>query len=205
MELVSNDIPVVAKNGVVLAQSKSDASNDAHSAGDPDRESSHNPFVDPAVATHYRNLYERVQYECRHVFDPELSWTASEERNLVRKLDRRVCLWACIMFFALQVDRANLKQAVSDNMLNELHLSTNDYNFGNTVFLLSFLLAELPSQLVSKMIGPDRWIPVQMFLWSIVACSQAALTNKTTFLVTRALLGVLEVIYDAVDTLMVVN
>jgi hypothetical protein len=29
------------------------------------------------------------------------------------------------MFFALQVDRGNLSQAVSDNMLDQLHLSTN--------------------------------------------------------------------------------
>jgi hypothetical protein len=31
----------------------------------------------------------------------------------------------CTMFFALQVDRGNLSQAVSDNMLDQLHLSTN--------------------------------------------------------------------------------
>ncbi|KAL7928228.1 major facilitator superfamily domain-containing protein [Trichoderma chlorosporum] len=151
-----------------------------------------NPFRDAAVAQHWKEVYEKSEYECRHVFDPSLSWSEEEERRLVRKLDWRVCLWACVMFFGLQVDRGNLAQAVSDNMLDDLGLSTDDYNYGNSIFRISFLVAELPSQLVSKMVGPDRWIPVQMVLWSIVAVSQCALTGRTSFLCTRSLLGLLE-------------
>lgn len=56
--------------------------------------SSENIFADPEVAAHYVQLYEKAQYECRHVFDPKLEWTPQEERRLVRKLDRHVCLWA---------------------------------------------------------------------------------------------------------------
>lgn len=53
-----------------------------------------NPFADPEVAERYALIYEKAQYECRHVFDPTLTWTAEEEKALVRKLDWRVCLWA---------------------------------------------------------------------------------------------------------------
>lgn len=53
-----------------------------------------NPFADPDVAERYALIYEKAQYECRHVFDPTLTWTAEEEKALVRKLDWRVCLWA---------------------------------------------------------------------------------------------------------------
>jgi len=34
-------------------------------------------------------------------------------------------LWTCVMFCALEMDRANIKQAVTDDLLPELGLTTN--------------------------------------------------------------------------------
>lgn len=77
-------------------------------------------------------------------------------------------------------------------MLNDLILNTNDYNYGQTIFYLCFLSAELPSQLISKKLGPDRWIPIQMISWSLVASFQALLSGKSPFYTCRALLGLIE-------------
>jgi hypothetical protein len=55
---------------------------------------SRNPFVDPDVAARWKAVYDASSYECRHVFDPNLTWSAEEEKKIIRKLDWRVCLWA---------------------------------------------------------------------------------------------------------------
>ncbi|KAJ4363673.1 hypothetical protein N0V83_009969 [Neocucurbitaria cava] len=180
-QLVTAKGNVITKDGIVFGNH-----------GSSDSSLNDNIFADPEVRDYYKQVYEDAQYECRHIFDAEAAWSKEEERKVIRKLDWHVCLWACTMFFSLQIDRGNIQQAVSSSLLKDLHMTTNDFNYGNTVFLVSFLVAELPSQLISKKLGPDRWIPMQMVLWSIVAMSQAALTGRTSFLVTRALLAVLE-------------
>jgi sugar phosphate permease len=149
-------------------------------------------FQDPKVAEYYRNVYEEAGYECRSHFDPKYTWTPEEERKVVWKCDLRVTFWAYIMFTALDFDRANIAQALSDNMLNDLKLTTNDYNLASTINLICFLGAELPSQLISKKLGAEIWIPTQLCLWSAVSVAQAGISTKAGFYVTRALIGLFQ-------------
>ncbi|RCK65338.1 hypothetical protein Cantr_01260 [Candida viswanathii] len=138
---------------------------DSHSTLESDQLAK-NPFLDPKVEEYYRGLYEESKYESYLAFDPQFEWTAEEEKRVKRKLNIRVALTACILFVGLQVDRGNMAQAVSDNLLQDLGMTTNDYNTGNTIFY--------------------------MVCWSIVAMCQAALSGKGSFYATRALIGILE-------------
>jgi hypothetical protein len=52
-------------------------------------------------------------------------WTWREEVKVIRKIDLRIMLWACFMFMSLQLDRANIGQALTDTFLNDLGLTTN--------------------------------------------------------------------------------
>ncbi|KAI3392000.1 hypothetical protein diail_6353 [Diaporthe ilicicola] len=132
------------------------------------------------------------EYEGAHRYDPTFEWTESEEKRLVRRIDLKICAFVCLMFFCLQLDRGNITQALSDNMLEDLGMVTNQYNTGQTIFYLSFLCAELPSQMLSKKLGPDVWIPIQMVLWSIISICQCRLTDYKSFYATRCLLGLVE-------------
>lgn len=70
-------------------------------------------------------------------------------------------------------------------------MTTNDFNTGQTIFLLSFLFAELPSGLLSKWLGPDRWIPFIACAWSGVSLAQSGLTSKSQYFALRCILGLL--------------
>lgn len=109
-------------------------------------------FDDPTT----RDLYRPpASYENAHRFDPDARWTRREEivriyrmlasdvmlnvdfQRIIRKIDWRVSLWAFIMFFSLDLDRINISQANTDNFLGDLHMNTDDFNLGNTLFRVS--------------------------------------------------------------------
>ncbi|KAG8763653.1 hypothetical protein FRC11_014630 [Ceratobasidium sp. 423] len=127
-----------------------------------------------------------------HRWDPAATWDQEEEKALVRKIDIRLMTWLCLMFFGLQMDRGNIGNALTDNFLADLKLTTNDYNNGTTIQLLAFLAAELPSQYMIKRVGMERWLPDLMVCWSMVSWAQAWINNRTTFYITRALIGAFE-------------
>lgn len=151
-----------------------------------------NPFSDPREAARWRAIYENSGYEALEKFDPDLTWTALEEKKLVRKIDLKIFLWVFIMFCSLDLIRRNITRAVSDNFIKDLKMNTNDYNLGQTVYLFSFLAAELPGNLLSKRFGPERVIPFQIVSWSIVCITQAGLKTRAQFIGIRSLLGVLQ-------------
>jgi len=98
-------------------------------------------------------------------------------------------LWVWVMFSSLDLIRRNINRAVSDNLLGELNMNTNDFNNGQTIYLFSFLAAELPGGLLSKKVGPDIMTPISICVWGILCACQCLIKNRTGYYVTRALVG----------------
>ncbi|KAF5858480.1 hypothetical protein ETB97_004365 [Aspergillus alliaceus] len=90
-------------------------------------------FDDPDTAEHWASVYEKAQYEGLHRFDPAFTWTPEEEKKVVRKVDLRIMFWAWLMFCSLDLNRRNINRAITDDMLPELGMNTNDFNYGQTM------------------------------------------------------------------------
>lgn len=143
-------------------------------------------FDDPLLAKYYQ---PHPEYENFDHFDPSARWTYREETAVRRKTDWTILLWILVMFFGLNLDRGNLANAAADNLLDDLHLTTNDYNNAQNMYRIGFLIAEIPSQMIGKRLGPDRWIPIQIILWSIASGGQFFMQNRAGFFACRFFIG----------------
>ncbi|GAA5888267.1 hypothetical protein JCM5296_000255 [Sporobolomyces johnsonii] len=129
------------------------------------------------------------KWENLAAFDPSFRWTHREERRVVRKSNIYIFGWVMLMFLALDIDRGNMTNATADNLLTDLGLTEGDYNLGNTLSKLGFLVAELPSQMIGKKLGVDIWLPMQMCMFSVLAFAQFWMQGRTSFLALRFMIA----------------
>lgn len=78
--------PFDQKQAPTATESDSGSSRATKNARPEYGSSEDHPFSDTKSAEHWRSIYEKAKFEGRHRFDPNYTWTAEEEKRLVRKV-----------------------------------------------------------------------------------------------------------------------
>ncbi|KAL0961234.1 hypothetical protein HGRIS_006200 [Hohenbuehelia grisea] len=114
------------------------------------------------------------------------------EKRVWWKLDLSV-LGVITMFYLLSwLDRTNLGNARVAGLQKDLKLTNDQYSIALTVTFVPYIIAELPSNLLLKVVGPDRLLPTLLTLWGIVTTLQGVIHNYAGLLACRFFLGLLE-------------
>lgn len=119
-------------------------------------------------------------------------WSEEEERKVRAKLDLILLPILGLAFFALQMDRGNISNALTSTITTDLGITTNQINVGSSLLSLGIVLLEIPSNVLLQKIGPKTWLSCQIIAWGLVALFQNFITNYAGYLFTRILLGLCE-------------
>ncbi|KAF4948115.1 hypothetical protein FGADI_9902 [Fusarium gaditjirri] len=122
----------------------------------------------------------------------EVDWTEEEEAKLIRKVDFTIMPLLVLGFFALQLDRGNIGNALTDFFLADVGITQSQFNVGQQLLSAGIVLLEIPSNFILYRVGPAKWIGSQIIAWGLVATFQAFQKGLGAFLSTRLLLGLCE-------------
>ncbi|KAG8969479.1 hypothetical protein FRC03_002755 [Tulasnella sp. 419] len=125
-------------------------------------------------------------------FGTSVQYSQDEERQLVKKLDWRIMPLVTILYLANFIDRTNVGNAKVAGLSKDLGLVGNQYNIGLSIFYIMYALSEVPSNLILKKLGANRWIPCIVFLFGFVCFITAFIKNFSGFMAIRVFLGLAE-------------
>lgn len=116
---------------------------------------------------------------------------AGELAAALRKASIRLLPFLALLYFLAFLDRVNVSFAALA-MNQDLGLSPFIYGLGAGIFFLSYVLFEVPSNLILHKVGARKWIARIMITWGLVSAGTAFITGPNSFIAARLLLGLAE-------------
>ncbi|KAJ7613050.1 MFS general substrate transporter [Roridomyces roridus] len=122
----------------------------------------------------------------------DLDYTPEEEKAVISILDTRLFPAVLLTTFVLNMDRTNLSNAISDGLPKDLGFTINTVNTAIAIYSVVFSLACFSGAVMSKLVGPSRWIPILMASWGIVTLAHAAIKDTAGFMCVRVFIALTE-------------
>jgi len=115
-----------------------------------------------------------------------------DDKKLLRKLDLHLIPTMTLLYLLSYLDRVNIGQAKIDGLMESLNLTSAQYNACLSVFFATYVIFEIPSNLILKRLRPSRWIPLIMVAWGIVMTLMGLVNSYGGLLACRLVLGAAE-------------
>ncbi|KAK7721458.1 hypothetical protein SLS63_009572 [Diaporthe eres] len=121
-------------------------------------------------------------------FDPN----SPENKKLVRKLDWRLVPSCWALYLLSNVDRANIGNAKAGGLEEDFKLTSTQYSIIVLVFFTSYIVCEVPSNMILGRVRPSIYLPTLAILWGMAAACQGACQNWHQIVGLRFLIGFFE-------------
>jgi sugar phosphate permease len=113
-------------------------------------------------------------------------------KKLMWKIDLCVVPPFCLLYFLAFLDRVNISNAKIYGMEESLHLSSNQFSAALTVFFVPYIVFEVLSNFLLKVIKPHTWLSAMILLFGVVTICMAYSRNYGGLIVCRLFLGIFE-------------
>ncbi|KIM91502.1 hypothetical protein PILCRDRAFT_810785 [Piloderma croceum F 1598] len=130
--------------------------------------------------------------------------TPTEEKRLVRKLDRRILPIMCLLYLFAYLDRTSLGNARLQGLPEDVlegDPTGNLFNWVNAAFFFPFILFLIPATICSKLFAPRIWIAFATIGWGLCSTLMATAFDFGGLVAARIGLGTFEAGFSPVAVL----
>ncbi|KAG2226815.1 hypothetical protein INT45_005780 [Circinella minor] len=110
----------------------------------------------------------------------------------VSKLDMRLLPILCLLYLMAYLDRSNIGNAKLGGLLEDLNLTTSQFQWCLSIFYFGYIIFDLPSNVIMKRWKPSYWLALLTFSWGSIAMAMAGVKNFTGLIICRLMLGIME-------------
>jgi MFS family permease len=114
-----------------------------------------------------------------------------QEKAVIRKVAWRFIPLLITCAFLAYLDRVNVSFAAI-TMNADIGLSAAAYGFGAGVFFLTYVVFEVPSNIILEKVGARRWLARIMVTWGVISLCMVFVRGEYSFYILRGLLGIAE-------------
>jgi ACS family tartrate transporter-like MFS transporter len=116
------------------------------------------------------------------------------ERDIMRRVAWRLVPFLGLGYYVNALDRSNVAVAAL-TMNKSLGFTAAEYGLGAGAFFWSYVLFQVPANMLLTRLGARRWLTVIILAWALCSGATALVTGVTSFVIVRFLLGIAEAGY----------
>ncbi|EEP81497.1 conserved hypothetical protein [Uncinocarpus reesii 1704] len=121
------------------------------------------------------------------------NFSPERRKKCIRKIDWRLCPMLMILYLCAYIDRTNVGNAKIEGLVEDLGLSSKQYNFAVSIFFLPYVICEVPSNVIlSKFKRPSTYIGIITVGWGVAMTLTGVINNFGGLVATRMVLGIFE-------------
>lgn len=114
------------------------------------------------------------------------------EKKLIRKIDIRLIPILCLLLLCAFVDRINIGNARIQGLEASLNMTGNDYSTALYTFFITYVLFEVPCNMLLKRIRPSAFLSAIIGCCGVVTIGQGVTASFAGLIVCRVLIGFFE-------------
>ncbi|GAB7341279.1 hypothetical protein MBLNU457_7552t1 [Dothideomycetes sp. NU457] len=113
--------------------------------------------------------------------------------RLRKKIDTLIMPLVVLVYLMNYIDRNNYAAAKLQGLVEDLHLSTTEYNLGLSILFVGYVLMQVPSNLMLNYAGRPSWyIGFFVIAWGLVSLLTSQVKSGGALIACRFILGFVE-------------